>query len=85
MDIHFSGTAAGTVGCFVIAFMCTRWFIGIHDLSPQPAGSTELCDLHEVVGTYTQFEFYLFGCHGGVDTILNQRREHLVCVGEAVT
>ena len=36
-------------------------FVGSNDFGPQPTGSTELGDLHEVVGTDTEIEFDLLG------------------------
>ena len=84
MYIHLSSTTAGAVGRFIVTVMCTGRLVGIYDLSPEPACSTEFGNLHEVVGSHTKPEFNLFCREGGVHTVLNQLRQHLVTVREAV-
>ena len=53
MYVHLGGTAAGAVGSLVVTVVGTGGAVGVDDLCPEPAGGTELGNLHEVVGAHT--------------------------------
>jgi len=59
--------------------------VGVHDLSPQQAGSSELGDFHEVVGAHPEVEFDLGGYDFRCQTSFYTQLQEDITIGQPVT